>query len=166
MLIQRLWRTRPTALIAVCRGKVFFNLFLQNAKHKIGTCPICLACKATLCSLQKSPRCQICELSIKTHQCISVLPYETEDRRGENNKDWKVSSLTLIVFHEHVVTPGRLINTKHNHILEKSQICEFQSAGIGNACLWLQLCSVFGFLHCLKTLKCFCSSTHWEYSRV
>lgn len=43
----------------------------------------------TLRSLQKALRCQICELSMKTHQCISVLAYETEDRREENNKSGK-----------------------------------------------------------------------------
>lgn len=123
-------------------------------------------------SLQKALRCQICELSMKTNQCISLLAYETEDRRGENNKSGKFLVWLLMFSTSMWLTlddlwiwnittfwkTRRSVNLKHHAMCWHRECLPLATAR--------RLCRVFGFLHRLKILKCFCSSAHWEYTRV
>lgn len=86
VLRRQLWRTRPTTHRRL-ETEVFLQPFLTPRKAQKPHVPLLPGLREeTLRSLQKALRCQICELSMKTHPCISVLAYESEERRGENNK--------------------------------------------------------------------------------
>lgn len=174
VLRLQLCRTRPTAPIALWRGKLFFDLFLQNVKHKNCTCPFCLTCERKPCTTPSKKPSDVKFASFPWKQINAFLYWLMRLRtgEGENNKSGKFLVWLLMFSTSMWLTlddlwiwnittfwkTRRSVNLKHHAMCWHRECLPLATAR--------RLCRVFGFLHRLKILKCFCSSTHWEYTRV
>lgn len=88
----QLWRTRPTALTAAWRVKVFFNLSLQKVKHKTCTRLFCLACERKPCAPSNKPS-DVKVASFQRKQINAFLYWLIRLRIGEGKTTILVSFL-------------------------------------------------------------------------